>query len=115
MFSEVGLTARNILAQSAGLYLRALLAALTAVALFFVLSCASTFVDRQGIAAKLEAANAQQAFTQTWASWTGRAVPRFGGNDCLMLSALLQDYPSRLAETISARIPPAYSMVPLSK
>ena len=105
--SEFLITARNVLAQSVGLYLRALLAAVAAVALFFIVSYASTFVDRQGIAAKLEAANAQQAFTQTWAAGTGRAIPRFGGNDCLMLAALLQNYPSRLAETISARIPPA--------
>ena len=112
MFSEPGLTARSILAQSGGLYLRALLAAVAAVALFFALSYASTFVDRPGIAAKLAAANARQAFTQAWAGWTGRAIPRFGGNDCLMLSTLLQDYPNRLAETISARIPPADAQPP---
>jgi hypothetical protein len=106
------LTARNLLTQSAGLYLRASLAAAAAIAFFFALSYASTFVDRQGIAAKLEAAHARQAFTETWASWTGRAIPRFGGNDCLMLSTLLQDYPSRLAETISARIPPADAQPP---
>ena len=97
----------NVLAHSAGLYLRAMCATLAAVALFFVLAYAATFVDRKEIAAKLEAANAQQAFTQTWARGTGRAIPRFGGNDCLMLGALLQNYPSRLVETISARIPPA--------
>lgn|GEM_PF-6406255 len=103
---------RSVLAHSAGLYAGALAATVAAVALFFVLSYASTFVDRQGVAAKLEAANAQQAFTQTWATGTGRAIPRFGGNDCLMLAALLQNYPSRLAETISARIPPAEAQPP---
>jgi hypothetical protein len=90
-----------------GLYLRASLATVGAVALFFLLSYASTFVDRRNVAAKLEAANARQAFTQSWARGTGRGIPRFGGNDCLMLAALLQNYPSRLAEAISARIPPA--------
>ncbi len=112
LLSELGLTARNVLTQSAGLYLRALLAAVAAVMLFFVLSCASTFIDRKAIAAKLELANARQAFSQTWASWTGRAIPRFGGNDCLFFGTLLQDYPSRLAETISARIPPADAQPP---
>jgi hypothetical protein len=112
LLSELGPIVRNVLAQSAGLYLRALLAAVAAVALFFVLSFVSTFVDRKEIGAKLEAANAQQAFTQTWAKGTGRAIPRFGGNDCLMLGALLQNYPSRLAETISARIPPADAQPP---
>jgi hypothetical protein len=105
-------TARGVLTHSAGLYLRAFLAAVAAVALFLVLSYASTFIDRQGIAGKLEAANAQRAFTQTWAKGTGRAIPRFGGNDCLMLAALLQTYPSRLAEAISARIPPAEAQPP---
>lgn len=100
-------TARKLLTGSAGLYLRALLAAIAAVALFFALSYASTFVDRKEIAANLEAANARQAFTQTWAKGTGRAIPRFGGNDCLFFETLLQDYPSRLAQAISARIPPA--------
>lgn len=103
---------RSVLTRSAGLYMRAILATVAAVAMFFVLSYASTFVDRQGVAAKLEAANAQQAFTQTWAKGTGRAIPRFGGNDCLMLAALLQSYPSRLAEAISARIPPADAQPP---
>jgi hypothetical protein len=112
LLSEVGLIVRNVLAQSAGLYLRAFFATVAAVALFFVLSYAATFVDRKEIAAKLEAANAQQAFTQTWAKGTGRAIPRFGGNDCLMLAALLQSYPSRLAEAISARIPPADAQPP---
>ena len=82
-------------------------AALAALALFFVLSYAATFVDRKDMAANLAAANARHAFTQTWAGATGRAIPRFGGNDCLFFATLLQDYPSRLAETISARIPPA--------
>jgi hypothetical protein len=110
--SELLPTFRNLLSRSAGLYLRAFLAAVAAVALFFVLSYASTFVDRREIAAKLEAANMGGAFTQTWAKGTGRAIPRFGGNDCLMLGALLQTYPSRLAETISARIPPADAQPP---
>ena len=112
MFSELPSIARNVLTGSAGPYLRAVLATLVAVALFFALSFAATFVDRQGIAAKLEAANAQGAFRQTWAGSTGRAIPRFGGNDCLMLGALLQNYPGRLAETISARIPPAEGQPP---
>jgi hypothetical protein len=99
--------ARNVLVQSGGLYVRALLAAAVAVAVFFALSYASTFVDRHGIAAKLESANARQAFRQSWAAWSGRAIPRSGGNDCLVLAMFLQDYPSRTAETISARIPPA--------
>jgi hypothetical protein len=105
--------ARNVLTQSAGLYLRAALATAATVTAFFVLSYAVTFVDREGIAAKLEDANARQALTQTWARWTGRAIPRFGGNDCLMLAALLQKYPSRLAEAISARISPADAQPPL--
>jgi hypothetical protein len=112
LLSEPGLIARNVLSKSAGLYLRAFFATVAVVALFFVLSFAATFVDRQGVAAKLKAANAQQAFTQTWAKGTGRAIPRFGGNDCLMLAALLQSYPSRLAEAISARIPPADAQPP---
>ena len=100
------------MARSSGLYLRALLAAIAAVVAFFVLAFAATFVDRKDIAATLEAANARQAFTQTWAKGTGRGIPRFGGNDCLFLSTLLQDYPGRLAETISARIPPAETQPP---
>ena len=95
------------MAGSAGLYLRAFIAAGIAIAVFFALSWAATFVDQQGIAEKLKAANARGAFTQTWAGWSGRAIPRFHGNDCLMLGALVQDYPGRLAETLSARIPPA--------
>lgn len=94
-------------AGSAGLYLRALLAAIAAVALFFVASYGATFIDRKDIVVNLEAANARQAFTQTWAKGTGRAIPRFGGNDCLFFETLLQEYPSRLAQAISARIPPA--------
>ncbi len=111
MFHLLAIT-RSVLTHSAGLYLRAFFATIAAVALFFVLSYAATFVDRQGVAARLEAANAQQAFTQTWVKGTGRAIPRFGGNDCLMLAALLQSYPSRLAEAISARIPPADAQPP---
>jgi hypothetical protein len=107
LLSELLAIARTIVARSAALYARAFIAAVIAIALFFALSYALTFVDRQGIATKLEAANARGEFTQTWAGWTGRAIPRFGGNDCLMLGALLQDYPSRLAQSISARIPPA--------
>ncbi len=103
---------RNLLANSAGLYLRALLAALAALAFFFVLSYAATFVNREEVAANLTAANARQAFTQTWAKGTGRAIPRFGGNDCLFFETLLQDYPGRLAQTISARIPPADAQPP---
>lgn len=110
--SAILLTTRKVLAHSLGMYLRALLAALAAVALFFVLSYAATFVDRQGIAANLETANARHAFSQTWAAATGRAIPRFGGNDCLFFATLLQDYPSRLAQTISARIPPADAQPP---
>ena len=110
--SEILVTTRKVLAHSLELYLRALLAATAAVALFFLLSYAATFVDRQSIAEKLEAANARHAFTQTWAAATGRAIPRFGGNDCLFLATLLQDYPNRLAQTISARIPPADAQPP---
>jgi len=112
LLSELRSIARNVLTGSAGLYPRAMLAALGALALFFALSFAATFVDRKEIAAKLEAANAQGAFRQTWAVSTGRAIPRFGGNDCLMLGALLQNYPDRLAEAISARIPPAEAQPP---
>jgi hypothetical protein len=100
------------MARSARLYARALVAALAAVAAFFALSYAATFVDRQEIAAKLVRANAEGALSQTWAGWTGRAIPRLGGNDCLLLGALLQDYPNRLAEAISAKIPPAESQPP---
>ncbi len=110
MLSRLTPTARSILVQSAGLYARALLGALVAAALFFVLSYASTFVDRHGIAAKLEATNARQRFQETWAAWTGRAIPRFGGNDCLIFGSLLQDYPNRLTEAISARISPAETL-----
>jgi hypothetical protein len=105
-------TIRSVLAHSAGLYARAVAVALTAIALFFIISCASTFVPRNEIAAKLEAANARAAFSQPWATGTGRAIPRFGGNDCLFFETLLQDYPSRLAQTISARIPPADAQPP---
>ncbi len=112
MSSTLVLIARKVAAHSAGLYLRALLAAIGAAALFFVLSFASTFLDRRHIAANLESANARQAYTQTWAKGTGRAIPRFGGNDCLFFATLLQDYPSRLAQTISARIPPAEAQPP---
>src|SRR5205085_630493 len=86
---HVLLTARNVLTHSAGLYARALLATSVAVALFFALSYAATFVARNEIAAKLEAANARGAFTQPWATATGRAIPRFGGNDCLFFATLL--------------------------
>jgi hypothetical protein len=112
LFSELPSIARNVLTGSAGLYPRAVFATLAAVVLFFALSFAATFIDRQGIAAKLEDANQQGAFRQTWAGSTGRAIPRFGGNDCLMLGALLQNYPGRLAEMISARIPPAEGQPP---
>lgn len=112
MFSAIIPIARNVLSRSAGWYARALVATIAAVALFFVLSFAAAFVDRAGIVAKLEAANAQRALSETWAAWTGRAIPRFGGNDCLMLAALLQNYPGRLAEAISARIPRAESQPP---
>ena len=113
LLSELPAIARNVMARSAGLYARALSRRSIAIALFFVLSYASTFVDRQGIAAKLEAANTRGEFTQTWASWTGRAIPRFGGNDCLFFSSLLEKYPSRFAEAISARIPPADAQPPV--
>jgi hypothetical protein len=112
LLSDFPAIARNVVARSSGLYARALLAALVAIAAFFALSYAATFVDRQAIGAKLERANTEGAFAQTWAGWTGRAIPRFGGNDCLLLAALLQDYPSRLAEAISARIPPAEAQPP---
>jgi hypothetical protein len=112
LFAEFVPIVRSVMTRSAGLYLRALFATVAAVALFFALSFAATFVDRAGIAAKLEAANAKHALHETWSGWTGRAIPRFGGNDCLMLAALLQKYPGRLAETISARIPPADAQPP---
>ena len=95
------------MARASGLYVRAFMAAVIATAAFFALSYAATFVDRQGIVSELKAANARGEFTRTWAGWSGRAIPRFHGNDCLMLGALLQDYPGRLAQTLSARIPPA--------
>jgi len=107
LLSEFPAIARNVMTRSGGLYLRAFVAAGIAIAAFFALSYAATFVDRQGIAAKLKAANARGELTQTWAGWSGRAIPRFHGNDCLMLAALLQDYPGRVAQTSSARIPPA--------
>jgi len=109
LFSRFSSIVRNVLS----LYGRASLATLAAVAVFFALSYAATLVDRHGIAAKLEAANTRHAFSQTWAGWTGRGIPRFGGNDCLMLTALLQKYPSRVAEAISARIPPADAQPPV--
>src|ERR1043165_1402911 len=101
-------TIRNLLAHSGRLYLRAFLAMLAAIALFFVLSYVATYLDRKEIAAKLAAANARHAFTERWAGATGRAIPRFGGNDCLFFATLLQEYPNRLAEGIPARIPPAH-------
>jgi len=107
LLSELPAIARNVMARSGGLYPHALVAAGIALAAFFALSYAATFVDRQGIASKLKAANARGEFTETWAGWSGRAIPRFHGNDCLMLAALVQDYPSPLAATLSARIPPA--------
>lgn len=97
----------SAVSRVAGLYLRALFAALIAIAAFFILSAVSTLVDRQRVASKLEAANARGEFTRTWAGWTGRAIPRVGGNDCLLYSSLLQTYPARRIEAISARIPPA--------
>lgn len=112
MFAELVPIVRSVLTRSAGLYLRALFATVAALAVFLALSFAATFVDRAGIAAKLEAANAKHAFQETWGGWSGRAIPRVGGNDCLMLAALLQKYPGRLAETISARIPPADAQPP---
>src|SRR4051794_26260964 len=107
LLSEFPAIARDVMTRSGGLYFRAFVAASIAITAFFALSCAATFVDRQGIAAKLKAANARGELTQTWAGWSGRAIPRFHGNDCLMLAALLQNYPSPLARTLSARIPPA--------
>ena len=112
MLSDFPVIARNVVARSSGLYVRALVVTLVAVAAFFALSYASTLVSREEIARKLQQANTQHTFTQTWAAWTARPIPRFGGNDCLMLSALLQDYPDRLAEAISARIPPAEGQPP---
>jgi hypothetical protein len=104
--------ARSVLAGSALLYACALLTTLVAVAAFFASSFAATFIDRNLIAEKLVRANAVHAFEQRWAAVTGRQIPRFGGNDCLLLAALLQDYPSRTAQAISARIPPADSQPP---
>jgi hypothetical protein len=112
LFSQLFVTGRNVLAQSASLYLRALLATLVVVTLFFALSYVATFIDRRAITEKLTRANADHALEQEWAGWTGRAIPRMGGNDCLMLAALVQHYPSRLAQTISARIPPAEGQPP---
>lgn len=105
-------TVRSVFACSARFYARALAAAFVAVAAFFAVSYASTFLDRKEIAAKLVAANGERAFEQTWAIGTGRKIPRFGGNDCLMLSALLQDYPRHRVQAISARIPRAESQPP---
>ena len=107
LFSDLSAITRKVMARSASLYARALLATLIAIAAFFVLAALSTLVDRREIASKLEAANARGEFTRTWAGWTGRAIPRVGGNDCLFFSSLLQTYPGRLAEAISARIAPA--------
>lgn len=112
LLSDLSAIARSVMARSSGLYARALIATLTAVAVFFALSYAATFVSRATIGEKLVAANAEHAFEKTWAIGTGRKIPRFGGNDCLLLGALLQDYPNRLAETISAKIPPAESQPP---
>lgn len=104
LLSKLALIARNVLSGSAGLYLRALAATLAAVALFFAMSFAATFVSRDGIVASLERANAQHVFSETYASWTPR-IPRFAVNDCAFLAFLLQDYPNRLSQTISVRIP----------
>lgn len=105
MLATLPLAVRRILTHSAGLYVRALFAIGAAVAVFFVLSYSATFVSREQIASNLERANAQHSFGQTYAPWTGRAIPRFTVNDCAFLTFLLQDYPSRIAETVSARIP----------
>jgi hypothetical protein len=112
LFSNFLAITRRVVAHSAGLYARALLATLAAVVGFFALSYTATFVNRQAVVAKLVRANSEGAFQGTWAVSTGRKIPRFGGNDCLMLSTLLQDYPNRVAEAISARIPPAESQPP---
>lgn len=109
MSSRIAAIARSVFAGSAGLHARALGAVLVAVVAFFAVSYASTFLDQKDIAAKLVAANSERAFEQTWAIGTGRKIPRFGGNDCLLLSALLQDYPRHRVQAISARIPRAES------
>ena len=98
---------RNVVSRSARLYASALLATFIAVVAFFAASFGATLVDRGMIADKLVRANAVHAFEQPWAEVTGRQIPRFGGNDCLLLAALLQDYPSRTIQAISARIPRA--------
>jgi hypothetical protein len=110
--SSLAAIARSVFAGSAKLHARAIAAALAATALFFALSYAVTVVDRQAVVAKLVSANAEGAFQGTWAVGTGRRIPRFGGNDCLMLMALLQDYPSGRVKAISARIPRAESQPP---
>ena len=104
--------ARNVVSRSARLYACALLTTIIAVGAFFAASFGATLVDRGTIAEKLVRANATRAFEQPWAAVTGRQIPRFGGNDCLMLAALLQDYPSRTTQAISARIPRADTQPP---
>ena len=69
MFSELPAIARSVLTRSGGLYLSAFVAAIIAIAAFFVVSYAATFVDRRGIAEKLEATNARGKFAQTWAGY----------------------------------------------
>ncbi|MGB9365916.1 MAG: hypothetical protein WCE79_07880 [Xanthobacteraceae bacterium] len=103
---------RNVVSRSARLYACALLTTLVVMAGFFALSFAATFIDERAIAEKLVRASAAHAFEQRWAAATGRQIPRFGGNDCLMLAALLQDYPNRTAQAISARIPRADAQPP---
>lgn len=112
MGADLLTVARNIVSRSARLYAAAVLATLMAAAGFFAISFAATLVDQRVIAEKLVRANAAHAFEQRWAGVTGRQIPRFGGNDCLMLAALLQDYPSRTAQAISARIPRAEAQPP---
>lgn len=106
MFATLLSGIRSILAHSAGLYARALCAIVAALAAFFALSYAATFIDRASLVAKLESANTRDAFRATYLTLGTRAYPRFAANDCLILPALLQDYPSRLAEAISIRLAP---------
>lgn len=112
MSGDLFALARNVVSRSARLYAYAVLTTLIAAVAFFAASFVATFIDAGSIADKLVRANSVHAFEQPWAAATGRQIPRFGGNDCLMLAALLQHYPSRTAQAISARIPRADAQPP---
>jgi hypothetical protein len=101
-----------MLARSAGHYACALVAVLAVLAAFFALSYAATFVNRDVVVGKLEGANARGALRATSLTIGSRVYPRFGANDCVFFPAVLQDYPSRIAQALSVRLDPNETVAP---